>query len=84
MWPKWQPSEHMRHFTEEQITKVRVTLNVDVEISPQILAASAPIESFEDMNLHPNVMKDIFFIVTLLLLPFKHKLFMWLSLVVIY
>jgi ATP-dependent RNA helicase DDX5/DBP2 len=36
-------------------------LNVDVEVFFETLATSAPIESFEDMNLHPNIMKDIVF-----------------------
>jgi ATP-dependent RNA helicase DDX5/DBP2 len=36
-------------------------LNVDVEISLKTLVALVPIESFEDMNLHPSIMKDIVF-----------------------
>jgi ATP-dependent RNA helicase DDX5/DBP2 len=35
--------------------------NVHVEISLETLATSTPIKSFENMNLHPNIMKDIVF-----------------------
>ncbi len=61
VWPKWQPSERVRRLTEDQIQEVRARLNVDVEISPDMPPASAPIESFEDMNLHSSIMKDIAF-----------------------
>jgi hypothetical protein len=59
-------------------------LNVDVEIFPKTLIASALIKSFENMKLHSSIMKDITFHSYTLLFPFKHKLFLWLSLVVIY
>jgi superfamily II DNA/RNA helicase len=48
-------------FTTEQITEVRARFNVDVEISLETLAPSVPIESFEDMNVYHNIMKDIVF-----------------------
>jgi ATP-dependent RNA helicase DDX5/DBP2 len=49
------------HFTKKQIIEIKARFNVDIEISPKTLVALAPIESFEDMNLHPNIMKDIAF-----------------------
>ncbi|CAM6017881.1 unnamed protein product [Sphagnum balticum] len=61
VWPKWEPSERVRRLNEDQIAEVRARLNVDVEISPDSAPASAPIESFEDMNLHTSIMKDIAF-----------------------
>ncbi len=46
---------------QKKIIEIKARLNVDIEISPKTLVASAPIESFEDMNLHPSIMKDIVF-----------------------
>jgi len=72
------------HLTEKQIIDIKVKLNVDVKISPKTLVASTPIESFEDMNLHPNIMKNIAFHSYIIPTPFKHKFFLWISLVVTY
>eukprot|EP01018_Ginkgo_biloba_P004560 Gb_40721 [translate_table: standard] len=59
--PIWQPSERVRRLQDEQIEEVRARLNVDVEITPGTPPAPAPVESFEDMCLHPSIMKDIAF-----------------------
>ena len=61
VWPAWQPSERVRKLLPEQIAEVRARLNVDVEITPGMEQASAPIESFEDMCLHLSIMKDVTF-----------------------
>ncbi|XP_078436707.1 DEAD-box ATP-dependent RNA helicase 20-like [Wolffia australiana] len=56
---KWAPSDRVLKLTPEQIDEVRQRLNVDVTVSPGSPSASAPIESFTDMCLHPSIMKDI-------------------------
>ncbi|KAJ7547940.1 hypothetical protein O6H91_08G110700 [Diphasiastrum complanatum] len=61
VWAKWQPSDRVRRLQQDQIAEVRARLNVDVEITPGTGLAPAPIESFEDMCLHSNIMKDIAF-----------------------
>eukprot|EP00249_Psilotum_nudum_P014431 c24818_g1_i1 orf=232-2025(+) len=59
VWPKWQPSERIRGLQQDQIVEVRARLNVDVEITAGTAVAPAPVESFEDMCLHPSIMKGI-------------------------
>uniref|UniRef100_A0A0C9RXP6 RNA helicase n=1 Tax=Wollemia nobilis TaxID=56998 RepID=A0A0C9RXP6_9CONI len=61
VFPEWQPSERIRRLQNEQIEEVRARLNVDVQITPGTSPAPAPVESFEDMCLHPSIMKDIVF-----------------------
>merc|ERR1719223_1422544 len=43
------------------IVDVRARLNVQVEVSEGAKPAASPIESFEDMNLHEHIMRDIAF-----------------------
>ncbi|XP_024020033.1 DEAD-box ATP-dependent RNA helicase 20 [Morus notabilis] len=59
VFPLWKPSERVLAMNPEQIEEVRLRLNVDVTSPPDSEPASAPIESFTDMCLHPNIMKDI-------------------------
>lgn len=59
VFPKWQPSERVSRMNPDQIEEVRHRLNLDVTVSSDSLAAPAPIESFNDMCLHPSIMKDI-------------------------
>ncbi|EFJ32009.1 hypothetical protein SELMODRAFT_75384 [Selaginella moellendorffii] len=61
VWSRWQPSERVRRMQSDQIADVRARLNVDVEITDGTPAAQAPVETFEDMCLHANIMKDIAF-----------------------
>lgn len=61
VWPKWQPSDRVQRLQQEQIAEVRQRLNVDVEITAGTALALAPVETFEDMCLHPSIMKDIAF-----------------------
>eukprot|EP00897_Mesotaenium_endlicherianum_P009468 jgi/Mesen1/854/ME000112S10995 len=61
VWPRWQPSERVRRLQQDQIEEVRNRLNVIVEITAGTSVAPAPIESFEDMGLHANIVKDIVF-----------------------
>eukprot|EP00271_Cylindrocystis_brebissonii_P014082 TRINITY_DN350_c0_g2_i1.p1 TRINITY_DN350_c0_g2~~TRINITY_DN350_c0_g2_i1.p1 ORF type:complete len:582 (-),score=111.25 TRINITY_DN350_c0_g2_i1:1076-2821(-) len=61
VWPKWQPSERIKKLMDEQIAEVRQRLNVAVEIPAGSATCPAPVESFEDMSLHSNIMKDIVF-----------------------
>ncbi|KAI5649018.1 hypothetical protein M9H77_35023 [Catharanthus roseus] len=61
VFPHWKPSERALNLLPEQIEEVRLRLNVDVTVAPNSIAAPAPIESFNDMNLHPSIMKDIAF-----------------------
>ncbi len=49
------------HLTKKQIIDIKARFNVDVETFLKTLIALAPIESFEDMNFHPSIMKDIAF-----------------------
>mmetsp|Transcript_13117 Transcript_13117/g.15863 ORF Transcript_13117/g.15863 Transcript_13117/m.15863 type:complete len:600 (-) Transcript_13117:184-1983(-) len=55
----WEPSIRAKAMTEKMITEVRNRLNVTVEIPTGEDAASPPIESFDDMNLHANIMLDV-------------------------
>ncbi|CAK8532662.1 unnamed protein product [Lathyrus sativus] len=59
VFPNWQPSERVSHMNPDQIEEVRLRLNLDVTVSSDSPAAPGPIESFNDMCLHPSIMKDI-------------------------
>lgn len=61
VWANWQPSERIRRLQQEQVSEMRARLNVDVEITEGTALALAPVETFEDMCLHPSIMKDIAF-----------------------
>ncbi|KAK9279376.1 hypothetical protein L1049_013055 [Liquidambar formosana] len=61
VFPHWKPSERVSRLKPEQIEEVRLRLNVDVTVASDSPPASAPIESFTDMCLHPSIMKDIAF-----------------------
>eukprot|EP00877_Chromochloris_zofingiensis_P000286 jgi/Chrzof1/10258/Cz04g34160.t1 len=56
---QWQPSERVQALSQEQIAEIRDRLNVDVEVPEGEEIAAAPIESFKEMNLHPNIIADI-------------------------
>jgi len=47
--------------SDKMILDVRARLNVQVEVTEGSKPAASPIESFEDMNLHENIMRDIAF-----------------------
>jgi len=56
----WEPSERVKAFTKEQVEEMRTRLNVTVDSKdPGEGWKTAPIESFVDMNLHINILKDI-------------------------
>ncbi|CAI5473054.1 unnamed protein product [Closterium sp. Yama58-4] len=57
--PAWKPSDRVIRLQEDQIAEVRARLNVTVEVTPGTGVAPAPVESFDDMGLHPNISKDI-------------------------
>ncbi|KDP45713.1 hypothetical protein JCGZ_17320 [Jatropha curcas] len=60
VFPQWNPSDRVLRLNSQQIEDVRTRLNVEVNVaSEDSLPAPAPIESFEDMCLHPSIMKDI-------------------------
>ncbi|XP_062081614.1 DEAD-box ATP-dependent RNA helicase 52A-like isoform X2 [Humulus lupulus] len=59
VFPLWKPSQRVLTMNPDQIEEVRCRLNVDVTSAPDSEPAPAPIESFEDMCLHPSIMKDI-------------------------
>ncbi|KAL5077031.1 hypothetical protein RYX36_016015 [Vicia faba] len=59
VFPNWQPSERVSRMNPDQIEEVRIRLNLDVTVSSDSPAAPGPIESFNDMCLHPRIMKDI-------------------------
>ncbi|XP_047943469.1 DEAD-box ATP-dependent RNA helicase 20-like [Salvia hispanica] len=59
--PQWQPSDRVMQLNAEQVEEVCMRLNVDATVPPDSQPASAPIESFTDMNLHASIMKDIAF-----------------------
>ncbi|MCO5560877.1 hypothetical protein L7F22_014497 [Adiantum nelumboides] len=61
VWISWQPSDRILGLQQEQIAEMRARLNVDVEITAGTPPAPAPVETFEDMCLHENIMKDIAF-----------------------
>nr|GEX43383.1 DEAD-box ATP-dependent RNA helicase 20-like [Tanacetum cinerariifolium] len=56
---QWKPSERVLRLKPEQIEEVRLRLNVDVTVTADSPPAPAPIESFTDMCLNSNIMKDI-------------------------
>ncbi|KAG8633672.1 ATP-dependent RNA helicase RhlE isoform X1 [Manihot esculenta] len=58
-FPQWNPSERVLRLNSQQIEDVRMRLNVEVTVALDSPPAPAPIESFEDMLLHPSIMKDI-------------------------
>lgn len=55
----WQPSERVLALTPEQVDDIRQRLNVTVESGAGNEAVLAPVESFLDMNLHANLLKDL-------------------------
>ncbi|KAF4348078.1 hypothetical protein CsatB_030298 [Cannabis sativa] len=59
VFPLWNPSQRVLTMSPDQVEEVRCRLNVDVTSAPDSEPAPAPIESFEDMCLHPSIMKDI-------------------------
>ncbi|XP_057987519.1 ATP-dependent RNA helicase DBP2 isoform X2 [Hevea brasiliensis] len=59
VFPQWSPSERVLRLNSQQIEDVRLRLNVEVTVASDSPPAPAPIESFEDMLLHPSIMKDI-------------------------
>ncbi|KAL5710074.1 RNA helicase [Ranunculus cassubicifolius] len=61
VFQQWKPSERVLSLKPEQIEEVRLRLNVDVNVPSGSPPAPAPIESFTDMCLHSNIMKDIAF-----------------------
>lgn len=61
VWAKWEPSDRVKRLQTEQILDVRQRLNVVVEVSTGTPPCPPPVESFEDMGLHSNIMKDIIF-----------------------
>ncbi|XP_068669310.1 DEAD-box ATP-dependent RNA helicase 20-like [Aristolochia californica] len=61
VFEQWKPSERVFRLKPEQIEEVRMRLNVDVAVAPDSQTAPAPIETFTDMCLHVDIMKDIAF-----------------------
>eukprot|EP00850_Spirogloea_muscicola_P003264 SM000013S26433 [mRNA] locus=s13:288468:293676:- [translate_table: standard] len=59
VWAKWTPSDRVNRLQQDQIAEVRTRLNVDVEVPPSTPSAPPAIESFDDMGLHLNILKDI-------------------------
>lgn len=57
----WKPSSRVQNLTPEQVKEIRDRLNLTVEEPEGGDYGSIPsaIESFEDMNLHASVLKDI-------------------------
>lgn len=53
----WQPSARVLALTEEQQQETRERLNIVIEDSAG--KPISPIESFDEMNLHENIMRDI-------------------------
>lgn len=56
VFPEWQPSERALNMSEEQIKEARERLSISVEGET---STSVPLEAFDDMNLHENIMRDI-------------------------
>lgn len=61
VFASWQPSARVQALTETQTIDIRQRLNVTVDVEPDQPPPLAPIECFEDMNLHPNIITDIAF-----------------------
>ncbi|KAK9167886.1 hypothetical protein Syun_000026 [Stephania yunnanensis] len=61
LFEQWKPSERVLRMKPEQIEEVRLRLNVDVTVASESPPAPAPIESFTDMCLNSNILKDIAF-----------------------
>ncbi|XP_048227048.1 ATP-dependent RNA helicase DBP2 isoform X2 [Ricinus communis] len=57
--PQWTPSERVLRLNSQQVEDVRARLNIEVTVASGSPPAPAPIESFEDMCLNQNIMKDI-------------------------
>ncbi|GFH19210.1 uncharacterized protein HaLaN_16122 [Haematococcus lacustris] len=55
----WKPSERVQALRTEQIVEIRQRLNVTVEVKPGQPEAPPPIEAFQEMSLHPNILTDI-------------------------
>ena len=57
----WKPSARVQNWTPEQVKEIRDRLNLTVEEPEGGDYGSIPsaVESFEDMNLHASVLKDI-------------------------
>lgn len=56
---KWEPSLRVQAMSEKQVEDVRKRLNVTVEVTSGQPPAAAPIEGFDDMMLHKNIMQDV-------------------------
>ncbi|KAF5840158.1 P-loop containing nucleoside triphosphate hydrolase protein [Dunaliella salina] len=54
----WKPTDRILALSEEQKDEIKQRLNVTVEV-PDGQSAPPPIESFIEMNLHPNIIQDI-------------------------
>ncbi|XP_077239319.1 DEAD-box ATP-dependent RNA helicase 20-like [Tasmannia lanceolata] len=61
VFEQWKPSERVFRLKPEQIEEVRLRLNVDVTVASDSPPAPVPIESFTDMCLNLDIMKDIAF-----------------------
>ena len=67
LFVEWSPTERVKNLTDEQTNEIRKRLNVTVDQktsdsskSVDTLARIAPpVEGFEDMALHPNIVADI-------------------------
>lgn len=55
----WTASERVLSLSEDQVADIRQRLNVTVEVRPGQPPAMAPIESFQEMSLHENIITDI-------------------------
>jgi len=54
----WKPTDRILALSDEQKDEIKQRLNVTVEV-PDGKSAPPPIESFMEMNLHPNIIQDI-------------------------
>eukprot|EP00241_Pyramimonas_parkeae_P015264 CAMPEP_0114316298 /NCGR_PEP_ID=MMETSP0059-20121206/23111_1 /TAXON_ID=36894 /ORGANISM="Pyramimonas parkeae, Strain CCMP726" /LENGTH=561 /DNA_ID=CAMNT_0001442185 /DNA_START=97 /DNA_END=1782 /DNA_ORIENTATION=- len=55
----WKPSLRVQAMSDKMVTDVRTRLNLLVEVDEGSGPAPSPIESFDDMNLHQQIMLDI-------------------------
>eukprot|EP00899_Mesostigma_viride_P006064 jgi/Mesvir1/15459/Mv11439-RA.1 len=61
VWADWKPTARVLAFTQQQVDETRQRLNITLQQADPSKPVPAPIELFEEMNLHADLMDDIRF-----------------------
>ncbi|GIL78706.1 hypothetical protein Vretimale_397 [Volvox reticuliferus] len=59
VFANWQPTNRVLALSDETVQEIQLRLKVSVDVTEGEPKAAPPIESFQEMNLHPNILADI-------------------------